>query len=238
VLSFRLLGHSERIRAENSHVFCLTANSCDVGTDILTRSAIVNLYYEGNPLARKYSIEDPEGWAKQHRHALLGELIGMVEKWRAAGMPTADVPSRFNKLGWGGIVGGILQVCGEPDFLVNAKESAETLDETRREFGFLVDVMAGHAQGSWTAAELVELCQSQRILSSDIGDGAPRSLSTKMGTIASRYVNQSFATPGGGRAIFRKSGTRNGSVYQVFVDESRNPAEPCGTSVSGEGSAP
>lgn len=30
ILSFRLLGHSQEIRAENSHIFCITANSPDV----------------------------------------------------------------------------------------------------------------------------------------------------------------------------------------------------------------
>ena len=76
------------------------------------------------PSGATFSIADPEGYAQQHRCELLGELIGMVERWKAVGMPLANAHSRFNKRGWGNIVGGILNACGEPDFLANAEEAA------------------------------------------------------------------------------------------------------------------
>ena len=94
ILSFRLLGYSQEIRAENSHIFCVTANTPDVSRDLVTRSVVVNLYYEGNPERRTFSIADPEGYAQQHRLELLGELIGMVERWKAAGMPRATTGIR------------------------------------------------------------------------------------------------------------------------------------------------
>ncbi len=80
ILSFRLLGYSQEIRAENSHIFCITANTPDVSRDLVTRSAVINLYYEGDPERRTFSIADPEGYAEEHRFELLGELIGMVER--------------------------------------------------------------------------------------------------------------------------------------------------------------
>ena len=46
----------------------------------------------------------------------MGELIGLVERWKTGGMPPANVQTRFNKRGWGNIVGGILESHGEPDF--------------------------------------------------------------------------------------------------------------------------
>ena len=155
ILSFRLLGYSQEIRAENSHIFCVTANTPDVSRDLVTRSAVVNLYYEGNPERRTFSIADPEGYAQQHRLELLGELIGMVERWKGDGMAMASVHSRFNKRGWGDIVGGILNACGEPDFLANAEEAATQLDETRREFTELVGVLVEHPQGTWMASNAV-----------------------------------------------------------------------------------
>src|SRR5690606_38511709 len=108
ILSFRHLGHSQDIRAENSHLFCVTANTPDVSRDLVTRSVIINLLYEGNPERRTFSIADPEGYAQEHRLDILGELVGMIERWRASGMPMAETHSRFNKRGWGNIVGGIL----------------------------------------------------------------------------------------------------------------------------------
>jgi hypothetical protein len=219
ILSFRLLGQSASIRAENSHIFCITANTPDVSRDLVTRSVVINLYHEGNPENREFSIADVEGYAQEHRLELLGELIAMVERWKASGMPMAKVHSRFNKRGWGNVVGGILHACGEPDFLANAEEAAAVLDEARREFTELVGVLADHPQGTWTSAELVELCGRHILLAGDLGEGSPRSLATKMGTLAGRFVGERFPIAGGREAVFHRSANRNGSIYQVAIHE-------------------
>ncbi len=49
-------------------------------------------------------------------------------------MPLAKVQTRFNKKGWGNIIGGILEANGEPDFMIHADDAASEMDETRREF--------------------------------------------------------------------------------------------------------
>lgn len=219
ILSFRLLGKSESIRAENSHIFCITANTAQVSRDTVTRSVVMDLYYEGNPERRSFTIADPEGYAEKYRIELLGELIGMVERFKAAGMPMASVHSRFNKRGWGNIVGGILEACGEPDFLANAEEAAATLDETRRDFAELVAVLADHPQGSWTASGLVELCEKHRLLAADLGAGSPKSLQTKMGTLAGRFVSEEFPLGDGRQAVFHRSDGRKGNVYRVLVED-------------------
>lgn len=219
ILSFRLLGYSQEIRAENSHIFCITANTPDVSRDLVTRSAVINLYYEGDPERREFAIADLEGYAQQHRLELLGELIGMVERWKAAGMPMANVHSRFNKRGWGTIVGGILEVCGEPDFLANTEEAAISLEETRREFAELIGVLADHPQGTWTSSELVELCNRHRLLTTDLGEGSPRSLATKLGTLAGRFVTEQFPLVDGRQATFHRSVGRKGNVYQVSIED-------------------
>jgi hypothetical protein len=223
ILSFRLLGQSASIRTENSHIFCITANTPDVGPDLVTRSVVINLYHEGDPKRRDFAIADIEGYAQEHRLELLGELVGMVERWKASGMPMAKADSRFNKRGWGNIVGGILNACDEPDFLANAEEAAAVLDETRREFTELVCVLADHPQGAWTSAELVELCGRQSLLTADLGEGSPRSLATKMGTLAARFVGERFQVNGTREAVFHRSTGRNGNVYQVAVHESAEP---------------
>ena len=144
VLSFRLLGYSPDIRCENAHIFCLTANTTNVSPDLVTRCVVVNMLFEGNPVRRSFSIPDPESYAQTHRLKLLGELLGMVQRWQALGMPRAIVPSRFNKRDWGSLIGGILAANGEPDFLDNAEEAATQLDETRRDFHELVSALIGH----------------------------------------------------------------------------------------------
>ena len=176
----------------------------------MTRSVVVNLHHEGNPERRSFSIADPEGYALEHRLEILGELLGMVERWKAAGQPLADVDSRFSKKGWGKVIGGILSVCGEPDFLSNAEEAATQLDDTRREFVDLVAILADHPQGIWTAAELVELCARHEVLQEERGEGSSRSQATRLGVIAGRYVGERFELSGQRSAVFHRSEDRKG----------------------------
>jgi|GEM_PF-797740 len=233
ILSFRLLGQSASIRAENSHIFCITANTPDVSPDLIKRSVTVNLYHEGDPTQRSFGIADPEGYASDHRNELLGELIGMVERWKAGGMPMATTGSRFNKRGWGNTVGGILEFNGEPDFLGNAAEAARDLDDTRRDFAELVAILADHPQGIWTAAELSELAGKHTLLGEQLGEGSARSRSTRMGILAGRYVAEAFPISGGREATFHKADARNGVNYSVYITEAAErwdaPRNVCGT---------
>jgi hypothetical protein len=242
ILAFRLLGQSASIRAENSHIFCITANTPDVSRDLVTRSVVINMFFEGDPKRREFSIADPEGYACEYRLELLGELVGMIERWKTAGMRIAKVNSRFNKRSWGNIIGGILEACGEPDFLANAEEAASLLDETRREFAELIGVLADHPQGIWSASELVDLCATQGLLAADLGEGSARSLATKMGTLAGRFVGEQFPLADGRQATFHRSSDRKGNVYRVYVeDEMPNlsgSAEPVPNLDREEGSAP
>lgn len=218
ILSFRLLGFSKDIRVENSHIFCLTANAPDVSRDIVTRSNVINLYYQGNPTRRKFLIGDPEHFAVEHRNQLLGELIGMVERWKAAGMPRAATASRFNKKGWGNIVGGILDVCGEPDFLSNAEQSAAQLDVSRRQFIELLDLLTDKPKFTWSAKELAQLAAGQGLLKEELGEEGDRSQATRMGILAGRYVDERFQLPDGREVMFVQSDGRKGVVYGLKLD--------------------
>jgi hypothetical protein len=108
---------------------------------------------------------------------------------------------------------------GEPDFLANAEEAATQLDETRREFTELVGVLVEHPQGTWTASELAGLCSRHRLLTADLGEGSPRSLATKMGTLAGRFVDERFPLADGREAVFHRTAERKGNIYRVLVAE-------------------
>ena len=219
VVSFRLLGYSDEIRAENSFLFCLTANGPDVSRDLITRSVVVNLKYEGDPARRTFTIPDPEGYARDHRTELLGELVGLVERWRAAGSPMAEAASRFNKKGWGPIVGGVLAANGCEGFLANAQEAAEALDEVRRDFVYLVGVLADHPQGTWTAGELVDLAEHHKLFVEEFRDAAPRAKATRIGLLAGRFIDERFPLGDGRFADFRRKEERKGNVYSVSIPD-------------------
>jgi hypothetical protein len=241
ILSFRLLGYSRDIRAENSHIFCVTANTPEVSRDLITRSVVINLEFEGNPLKRPFSIADPEGFAQAHRLEILGELIGMVEYWKASGMPQSNAESRFNKRGWARIIGGILEANNEPDFLSNAEAAAAELDETRREFAELVLAMSESDQGTWTAGELVSLAGRCGLLKAELGESTSRSQATRMGNLAGTFIGERFEPAQDRTLVFHRSADRKGNVYRVEVfDKVPNLgpfAEPLPNLPNTEGSA-
>jgi len=215
VLNYRLLGTSSNIRCENSVQFLITANSAECSRDLVTRSCAINLHFEGDPIRRAFTLADPEWYAQEHRRELLAELCGMVERWKEAGMPLASTATRFNKKGWGNVVGGILNVCGEPDFLANANEVAVEMDAIRREFGELVQAMFESQRSKWSGAELVDLALRGKLLLGQLGDLSPRSQATRLGKLATRFVGQTFQLVDSGPVNFYRDIARGSSVYYV-----------------------
>ena len=145
--------------------------------------------------------------------------MGMVERWKASGMPLANVHTRFNKKGWGNIVGGILEACGEPDFLDNADEAAASMDETRREFSELIAILTTEEKATWAAAELTELANRHFLLRTELGDGTKRSQSTRMGVLAGRYVGEEFKLDEKTVATFHRGEDGRKSIYFAAVKD-------------------
>lgn len=218
ILSFRLLGTSSDIRAENSHLFCITANAPDVSRDLVTRSIVVNLEHIGDPTKREFTLADPEAYALEHRAALLGELMGMIDRWIHAGRPEVVVPTRFNKRGWGRMIGGILAHNGIRGFLANAEEAATEFDHARREFAELVKVMHKDGSRRFTPASVLQLAVAERLLTDEIREGSHRSQCTNMGLLLKRYVAERFLLDDQGSAVLRRHEERKGTEYSLQVE--------------------
>ena len=79
-------------------------------------------------------------------------------------------------------------------------------------------------------------------MTTDLGEGSPRSLATKMGTLAGRFVTERFPLTDGRTAVFHRTAERKGNIYRVFVeDEVPNLdgfAEPLPNLENAVGSAP
>jgi hypothetical protein len=224
IVSFRLLGSSSDIRAENSHFFCITANAPDVSRDLVTRSIVVNLEYEGDPTKRRFTIANPEDYALQYRHEILGELLGMIERWRQAGRPEADVPSRFNKRGWGRIIGGILAHNGVHGFLANADEAANEFDGARRDFAELIKVMHREVGSRFTPEQIAQLAIREKLLVDELGDKSHRSQVTNMGLQLKRYVAERFPLDAERSAVLIQHQERKGNQYSLKIES--NPSTP------------
>ena len=221
ILSFRLLGHNLEIRAENSHIIAITVNTAELSRDLVTRCVPVELYLEGDPTRRRFKMPNPEGYAEENRAAILGELLGMVERWKAAGMPQVNVNSRFNKRNWGNIIGGILHVNGEPDFLSNADQAAHDFDPVRRDFEDLVQVLMDNRETQrWASMAIARIATANHLLIDEIGDKSDRSRATRMGTLLGRFLGETFHVTGrcgtleGQRSVkLRADDVRNGREY-------------------------
>lgn len=221
-LSYRLLGKSSMIKAENSHIFCLTANSPNVSRDLITRSISINMEYEGDPRKREFTIADPEQYAEDNREKLLGELAGMIESWKAADRPQGDYQSRFDKKDWSKIVGGILDVAGISGFLANSKDADELLDPVRLEIANLVDlIVATSPPRQWGGADMAQLAAEHNILASQLGSVAGRSRDIRMGKLLSRFVDEKFKSANGDQLVLRRATSGNAKRYSV----ERNVAE-------------
>ncbi|QDT55937.1 hypothetical protein Pan44_39850 [Caulifigura coniformis] len=219
VLSFRKLGHSSEIRAENAHIVCITANTPEVGRDLITRCVPIRLFLEGDPRKRRFQLHDPEEYAARYRLELLGELIGMVEAWKAAGRPLSNVETRFNKKGWGRIVGGVLEANGRTGLLANVEEIERTLDPVRADFEQLVQAAIARATAPSTASEWLSLAQSHSLLSAELGGGTAKSQATKMGGLLTRFSNERFVAPTGDLVTLR--GRSSGSNKTYVLERSR-----------------
>ena len=139
----------------------------------------------------------------------------MVERWKAAGMPMGSVSHRFSKRGWDRIVGGILDVAGEVEFLGNCAATAAEFDRTRQDVAELVGTMTSLPKESWTAADLVNTAEAANLLKIDIGEGSARSKATRMGIILSRFIGEEF-TYGDGRSVtLTKESKGNNSEYHA-----------------------
>jgi hypothetical protein len=213
VLSFRKLGHSSEIRAENSHIVVITANTPDIGRDLITRCVPIRLFLEGDPRNRRFTCSDPEQFALDHRVELLAELCGMVERWKAAGRPMADVQTRFNKKGWGRIVGGVLEANGRKGLLGNFEETERSLDPVRAQFEVAVQFAAIAANPVRTPNEWSSHCAGHQLLEQELGNASRRSRVTSMGHLLTRFSGQRFVLESGEAVVLRCRTSGNNKSY-------------------------
>ena len=184
---FRLLGSSQRIIVPNNLLICVTCNNAQADTDLLQRSCPVNLYYEGSATRRTFKIKDIQGYVRHHRNDLLGELIGMVERWKAAGEKRVAVPlHRFAE--WASVIGGILQANGIEGFLDNLALSYQALD---------VDMVNVAELGTYcmderprTAGELVSICDNYQVFQGLFKGVSLPKKAHRLSKVLTRYRNQ------------------------------------------------
>ena len=120
--------------------------------DLVSRGLPIRLHYEGRPEDRNFGTSNPIAYAKEHRAEILGELAGMIIHWNQEGRPVGEHCHRRRQ--WAGIIGGILQANGLPEFLTN-------LDEAAGEFNTQLDELAALAEAAVSLNQAVVVATDQ-----------------------------------------------------------------------------
>jgi hypothetical protein len=121
-ITLRILGKSVNYTQPNDVLWFLTMNQTKVSPDLASRGMPIRLFFEGDPSTRVFNGPNPLEYALQYRAEILGELFGLVERWKSRGRPLGTRRHRCEY--WAQTIGGILEACGFPEFLGNATEAA------------------------------------------------------------------------------------------------------------------
>jgi hypothetical protein len=127
-ITIRRLGHTFEISRRNLYLWFMTSNGTRTTRDFLTRTVPIRLRYEGNTCERTFARPDLLSFAREHRLEILGELAGMVERWRLAGSRPGGQQHRCRC--WAAAIGGILDTAGlGTHFLANIGDAEREMDE-------------------------------------------------------------------------------------------------------------
>jgi hypothetical protein len=214
----------------NDFLWIFTANNARATTDMTSRSIIIHLRYEGDPRVRFAGTGKEEealkAYVRQHRHQILGELLGMVIRWREAGKPLGTRAHRCKRSAE--LLGGILQVAGLPEFLANQDEAIVEIDEDLQELITLAEYVIGKnrqdvvATGGGSidtsafgkkAAEWVPLFRDAKVHGAKLQSaGSERLQATVVGTFFSGRLNRPVPVLVGnqtGKAVLRAQPVRS-----------------------------
>lgn len=138
-VSLRILGQSANYSRPNDLIWAVTMNDTRTSPDLVSRGLPIRFYHEGDPRRREFGDRDPVVYAQEHRNEILGELVGMVDRWNQAGRPPGRRPHRCTR--WASVIGGILEVNGLTGFLANLDEAASTFNTALDELAALAEAV-------------------------------------------------------------------------------------------------
>jgi hypothetical protein len=112
-------GAGEAVHLDNEYVVTINTNDGRLSPDLLNRALSIHLSPKGTVHDRETAIGNPKlDFLPTHRDQIEAELHGMVNRWKAAGMPL-DESVKHSMTPWARTIGGILKVNGFKDFLAN-----------------------------------------------------------------------------------------------------------------------
>ncbi|MFM7150679.1 MAG: hypothetical protein ACKO23_12630 [Gemmataceae bacterium] len=236
----RRLGQSSFITRKNDLIWLITGNNILTTPDLVSRSLLINLRYDGNPQQRDFVL-DIHQFVRQNRNEILAELYGMVQFWRQSGGAPGRQKHRCGR--WAETLGGILDATGMGSYFMSNHSQAESeMNEDLSQFAGLVEHLLDRGNNQFmhddqspgsgkTAAEWVGVLNESGVLEPSGGAANRRSLSTKAGAFLARVVARPVPVDNSrfhGRAVLRLTrGRSNQKLYEIalLAGSETSPAE-------------
>lgn len=164
----RVLGVSTNAEFPNNITWMSLGNNVAVNGDMARRVYIIRLAPSGeNPQDRSaddFRHPDIKSWTRAHRAELVCAGLTLIRGWFAAGQVQNVAGRRMGSFEqWGGMVGGILDMAGVPDFLGNLQEWRSESDYERAYWlDHLRWLVAAFGTAEFTTAEVVRAMKSAR----------------------------------------------------------------------------
>lgn len=126
----RQLGKNVMVDLPQSAVWIATGNNIQIGGDIARRSVWIRLDAACARPWTRAGFKHPEilEWVRDNHDSIIAYLLIMARSWVLAGSPKGSAKlGGFNE--WAGVVSGILEYAGVQDFLGNATQLYDEMDQ-------------------------------------------------------------------------------------------------------------
>jgi Bifunctional DNA primase/polymerase, N-terminal len=228
----RRLGANQLVRANNDRLWIVTGNNLTLGGDLVRRALWVTID-PGVPdphLRTGFAIVDLEGWAREHRGALLHALLVLARAWLAGGAPRM-LDRSDSYATWAASLRGLLAQVGVPGTFDAASTARQQVGADDSDWAqFLATLYRAFGDRAWQVGEVVAAI-SRGLDSNPIPvDALPQDLADKFehGKSITRSLGKWLANREGRFAdgfVVRASGEgRNGNLWRVERWEPKDKA--------------
>lgn len=187
IISYRILGTSTDFFMENILQVVFTHNGGTFSKDLISRQFPTQLHFEGDPAQRSFKIGDPVGFALEHRRQIVGELLGMFEKWTEAGRKMSSTKHRMQA--WASLIGGVLEANGIEGFLKNFDEVAAQSDPHYESLQQLISTLS--VGQKYRAKDLLNRAKTAHLFSAYF-DGGRTGDAVSFGKLVGQYIGRKF----------------------------------------------
>lgn len=237
-------GSGPPVRRRNDIVVAISTNFGNVSEDLLNRALPCHLEPAGDINDRESPIGNPKlEYLPTYRSEIAAEIRGMIEKWKAAGMPR-DTKAKHPFTEWAAVVGGILRTNGYEGFLANYGTRRIADDPIRKGIALLGASLSGatwRRPAEWARQVSKMGLVNQVIPAGDRGTGT--GIQRGIGVVLSTHRDERFDVETESQRLSLRLEKRRGRFDEAQVhtryrfvvvdsEELAEDSEPVGDSVS------